>query len=147
MTVQWKSSLIIFYLSYCSSISDTNVRPLSVCLIYSVRRSQMAQQTGAPNRTTAPSNLSYRYNICKCKVTGLRHSLKSIKYEFSWNKDKLYRRITLQIPSKESVLHNSIRYSFTDVYTVEQIITSRKAIRHESRKIYSKLKWKFNLWK
>jgi hypothetical protein len=37
-------------------------------------------------------------------------------------------------------LHNSIRYSFTDVYTVEQIITSRKAIRHESRKIYSKLK-------
>ena len=37
----------------------------------------------------------------------------------------------------------SVIHSFTDAYTVEHIITSRKAVCHESRKIYSELKVQF----
>jgi len=40
------------------------------------------------------------------------------------------------------VFHSSISYSFTEVYTLEQIITPRKAVRHEYRKIYPKVKVK-----
>jgi len=88
-----------------------------MCLIFFVQRSKLAQHTCAPKRTTAPSNLAWRY-ICKCTVTNLHHSLKNIKYEFSWNNDNLLRSITLQAPSKENVFHSSISCSFTDAYTV-----------------------------
>ena len=115
-----------------------------MCLIFSVRLSQIAQHPGAPNRTTAPSNLACGYNICKCKVTGLRHSLKSMSTNFREKTKNYYIASHIKLLEKEvcfTVL-SLITYSFTEVYAVKQIITSRQAVRHEYGKIYSKVKVK-----